>query len=142
MDNVFLLIYSFCLYHQNQLNYKQISEGSENGEKTSVLKGLRSIKKACWHLKHCFNYLGFCSASIINSKVIILLINAIKTNQFLDFANGMVYLGLDDQIFTLHKKKNSCHLRKDTLCILVEYQIQLRAKQTAHLVNTIKMRLL
>ena len=45
MDNIFHLIYSFCFYDQNQLNYKQISEGSENSEKTSVLKGLKFVSK-------------------------------------------------------------------------------------------------
>ena len=38
MDNIFHLINSFCFYAQDQLNYNQITEGSENGEKTSVLK--------------------------------------------------------------------------------------------------------
>ena len=32
------LIHSFCFFDQNWLNYNQISKGSENGEKTSVLK--------------------------------------------------------------------------------------------------------
>ena len=43
MVNIFHLVYSLCLYGQNQLNYKQFSEGSENAEKTLVLKGLSSI---------------------------------------------------------------------------------------------------
>ena len=52
MDNISHLVYTLCFYDTNQINYNQLSEGGENGEKNIGAGRVKSCKYAllCFYM--------------------------------------------------------------------------------------------